>query len=135
MARTVCRLPLNLPPRAAQFREGACRWTPSQLDTQLCTHVVYSFAYLTPDFAPLIAIDSDTGELARTVVLPQMRELKRRNRGIKLMLGIGGWSMNDPGPFQSRWSEAVATPANRTKLIDGMLHWLASWGFDGWVRE
>lgn len=44
---------LITPSLAAQYRSGSvggtpCRWTPQQLDPNLCTHINYAFAFMNP---------------------------------------------------------------------------------------
>lgn len=69
-----------------QWRPDGCKWSPSQLNTAHCTHVIYSFAFLDASFNPLIVDDT-----SRTTLVPQAAALKLRKPGLKVMLAIGGW--------------------------------------------
>ena len=110
-----------------QWRPGSCSWTPSKLNPAHCTHVLYSFAFLDAAFNPLIVDDT-----SRNTLVPQAAALKQKKPGLKVLLAIGGWSMNEPtSPYCTRWSSAVATAAARKALITNTMNWLDRNGFDG----
>ncbi|PRW32530.1 chitotriosidase-1- isoform B [Chlorella sorokiniana] len=120
--RVVCYIP-----DWAVWRPGACSWTPSKLNPAHCTHVMYSFAFLDATFSPLIV-----DETSRNTLVPQAAALKQKKPGLKVMLSIGGWSMNElTSPYRTRWSDAVATPQARQLMITNTMNWLDKNGFDG----
>ncbi len=79
-------LPLPFPPQILQWRPGSCSWTPSKLNTDHCTHVLYSFAFLDAAFNPFIE-----DETSRTTLVPQAAALKLHKPSLKVLLAIGGW--------------------------------------------
>ena len=110
-----------------QWRPGSCSWTPSKLNPAHCTHVLYSFAFLDAAFNPLIVDDT-----SRNTLVPQAAALKQKKPGLKVLLAIGGWSMNEPtSSYCTRWSSAVATATARKALITNTMNWLDRNGFDG----
>ena len=67
-----------------------------------------------------------------TALYQQTQALKAKNPNLKTLIAIGGWTMNTPGSgYETLFSQAVSTPANRSKLISGMLAFTQQWGFDG----
>lgn len=120
--RVVCYIP-----DWAVWRPGSCSWTPSKLNPAHCTHVLYSFAFLDAAFNPLIVDDT-----SRNTLVPQAAALKQKKPGLKVLLAIGGWSMNEPtSSYCTRWSSAVATATARKAMITNTMNWLDRNGFDG----
>jgi chitinase len=62
--------------------------------------------------------------------------LKQSNPDLKVLIAIGGWTMNDPdykppNPYLMLFTEMVATQANRTLFIEQAIEFCATHGFDG----
>ncbi|KAL4419580.1 hypothetical protein ABPG77_003606, partial [Micractinium sp. CCAP 211/92] len=67
-----------------------------------------------------------------SVLLPQARALRAQNPALKLLLAVGGWTMNlEDSPYRFRFSRAVATSASRAKFINSTMAWLDRFGFEG----
>lgn len=65
--------------------------------------------------------------------------MKKRNKGLKVMIALGGWTYNDPGPTQKVFSEMASSGANRAKFIANLMSFMREYAFDGvdfdWVSD
>ena len=57
--------------------------------------------------------------------------LKQRYPGLKTWISVGGWSMNDPGPFASVFSDLAASEAHQDAFADSLIAFMREYGFDG----
>jgi chitinase len=68
----------------------------------------------------------------------QFTDVKKRNSGLKTIVALGGWTFNDPGPFQKVFSDMVKTRENRRSFIENLFSFMREFAFDGvdfdWVR-
>ncbi|KAI1505939.1 hypothetical protein F5X99DRAFT_404485 [Biscogniauxia marginata] len=90
------------------------------------THLYFSFAYITPgDFniAPMDDLDPD--------LFSKFTDVKRKNSGLKTVVALGGWTFNDPGPFQNVFSDLVSTKENRGRFIENLFAFMREFAFDG----
>ncbi|KAJ3957714.1 hypothetical protein N0V92_005733 [Colletotrichum tropicale] len=90
------------------------------------THLMFSFAYVTPgDFriAPMDDLDPK--------LFNQMTAMKKQNRALKVMVALGGWTFNDPGPTQQVFHDVASSKANRAKFIANLLSFMRQYAFDG----
>ena len=97
---------------------------PSQINGNLYSHIIYSFAIVTDDFKLAVSSDND---------IPLMKELvklKESKPSLKVMIAVGGWAFNDP-PTQSRFTNMAATPASRQAFINSAVDFMGQYDFDG----
>lgn len=106
----------------AQYRNGAAKQLPSDLDPNLCTHYVYSFAKIPQGSNKLEPYEwNDISAL-----YPGMMQLKEANPDLKILLAVGGWT-HGSGPFTAM----VATQSNRDEFVQNAITFLRTYGFDG----
>lgn len=76
-------------------RPGMGKFTPEDVDPDLCTHVVFAFASMKDNRLEASDINDsgDLGNFARIV------KLKERNPKLKVLLAVGGWAFGSE-PFQ-----------------------------------
>ncbi|KAK4128908.1 glycoside hydrolase family 18 protein [Parathielavia appendiculata] len=89
------------------------------------THLYFSFAFITPEFN-IIGMDGLPSEL-----FSNFTDLKKGNPSLKVIIAIGGWTHNDPGPLQKVFSNMVSTKQNRSTFIENLMAFLRQYAFDG----
>lgn len=87
---------------------------------------MFSFAYITPGEFQIVPMDDLDPKL-----FSQMSALKRQNKGLKVMVALGGWTFNDPGTTQRVFHDVASTRANRQKFIGNLLSFLRQYAYDG----
>ncbi|XP_028854108.1 chitinase, acidic.1 [Denticeps clupeoides] len=104
----------------AQYRPGAGKFTPDNVDPFLCTHVIFTLATITKD-NQLTTVEWNDVEMYQS-----LNRLKNVNPALKTLLSVGGW-VNGVSPF----IEMVSKPENREKFIASALSFLRTHEFDG----
>ncbi|KAK2052280.1 glycoside hydrolase, partial [Colletotrichum caudatum] len=89
------------------------------------THLYFSFAFIMPDLQ-IVGMDNLPDKL-----FTDFTNLKKKNPALKMIIAIGGWTHNDPGPLQKVFSNMVSTKANRSKFIGNLMSFLRMYAFDG----
>ncbi|BET00648.1 Glyco_18 [Nesidiocoris tenuis] len=107
----------------AWYRQGTGKYLPSDIDPNLCTHVVYGFAVLDGD--QLTIKPHDTWADLDNKFYEKVTSLKEK--GIKVTVAIGGW--NDSAG--SKYSKLVNNPAAREKFIKHVVQFILQNNFDG----
>lgn len=107
----------------AWYRQGGGKYTPSDIDPDLCTHIVYGFAVLDGD--RLIIKPHDTWADFDNKFYEKVTAL--RAKGVKVLIAIGGW--NDSAG--DKYSRLVNNPSARRKFTAHVVDFIEKNGFDG----
>lgn len=104
------------------YRKGEGKFVPENLDSKLCTHIIYSFATLEPDVLELREFDP-WGDIEnqlydRTVNL---------DKNVPVLLGMGGWTDSSG----DKYSRLVSDPRRRSNFINRAISFLRQYGFSG----
>ena len=99
---------------------------PSEIPVHLLTHLVFSFAFITPS---TFEITNATGTPLES--FGEITSLKQKNPDLKVIIALGGWTFNDPGPWQLVFHDLASTKVKRAVFIKNLLKFLDCNGFDG----
>lgn len=107
----------------AWYRPGDGKYLPEEIDSRLCTHIVYGFAVLDSEKLTIKPHDSwadiDNKFYERVVAY--------KKKGLKVSLALGGW--NDS--LGDKYSRLVNDPAARARFVKQALEIVEKYGFDG----
>ncbi|KAF6024517.1 OVGP1 [Bugula neritina] len=104
----------------AQYRPGVQKMVPNEIPTQLCTHVIYSFAKVDQSGVLVPYEWNDEKMYADTM------KLKESNPQLKILLAVGGWTHGT-----STFTAMVSSAAKRQNFITNTISYLRKYGFDG----
>lgn len=107
----------------AWYRQGGGKYVPEDIDTDLCTHIVYGFAVMDRDTLTIKPHDS-WADLDNKFY---ERVTKLRGKGVKVTVAIGGW--NDSAG--DKYSRLVRDPVARARFIKTVSEFIEKYGFDG----
>ncbi|KAF5366212.1 hypothetical protein D9758_005723 [Tetrapyrgos nigripes] len=112
---------------------------PQDVDPTKLTHILYSFADVSPDTGHINLIDSYADEQKHYPgdswnesgnnlygCLKQFFLMKMANRNLKVTLSIGGWTYSQAGHFSF-----VTSPSSRATFVNDAVQLIEDYGFDG----
>lgn len=109
-----------------QHKSTDCRNHIENISVKRLTHINYAFAFLNDDYSIKLTDDEDLKHLAA------LAKLRSRNPTIKIVLSIGGSSMNAPdSSYKHILSSMVKTRHNRAAFIIHALSFLQAHRLDG----
>ncbi|XP_078054039.1 acidic mammalian chitinase-like [Mustelus asterias] len=103
----------------SQYRPGAGKFLPENVDPCLCTHVIYSFAGMKHN-------QITTTEVNDVKLYHSFNSLKNKNGNLKTLLSIGGWKFGG-----QKFTAMASSAGTRQIFIKSVISFLRGYGFDG----
>lgn len=110
------------------YRESDGAFDLSDVDPKLCTHMIYTFVGLSEN-GEVKSLDPwcDFPDGGGKDNMARMNKLREKNPELKTMVAIGGWKEGET----AKYSQVVADPALRKKLVESATEFVKKHGFDG----
>jgi len=105
-------------------RASIGKFLPSNIDGELCTHIVYAFATLD---AQRFTLDIEDSAHVYKNFLAKAAEVRERN-GVKVLLGLGGWNDSKDDKYSRL---ASSPPSVRDKFAQYIAQFAQRHKFDG----
>ncbi|GAB1598637.1 acidic mammalian chitinase-like isoform X1, partial [Argonauta hians] len=109
----------------AQYRNNPAKFTPVNINPNLCTHISYAFATV-KNCTVTNFEKNDVTVSWKPGMFEEVNNLKQQHPHLVTYLAIGGWNLKS-APF----TEAVLTPASRKIFIDSAIKLARDYKFDG----
>ncbi|XP_022673141.1 endochitinase-like [Varroa destructor] len=108
----------------SRYRPAPYTGSVSNIPTNLCTHVIYSFAGMDWSTGKVKSLepDWDIGQNG----LRQLTALKQKNPKLKVSFAVGGWNEG-----VQKYSQMAASPERRKIFVESVASWIYTYGFDG----
>ncbi|KAF9887254.1 hypothetical protein FE257_010382 [Aspergillus nanangensis] len=90
------------------------------------THLNFAFALIDPKTFQIAHMDQDTA-----AQYGELTMIKQRDPKLKVYLAIGGWAMNDPGPYRTVFSDLAASTSAQDAFFESLISFLTNFIFDG----
>uniref|UniRef100_A0A8D0GNB6 GH18 domain-containing protein n=1 Tax=Sphenodon punctatus TaxID=8508 RepID=A0A8D0GNB6_SPHPU len=103
----------------SQYRPGPAKYTPENIDPNLCTHLIYAFAGINNHQITTIEWNDET-------LYKQFNALKEKNNKLVTLLAVGGGSFGT-----QKFTDMVSSPNNRQTFINSAIEFLHKHNFDG----
>ncbi|KAI4678875.1 hypothetical protein J4E81_010603 [Alternaria sp. BMP 2799] len=99
---------------------------PEDIPLGYWTHINFAFALINPKTFGIEDMDPGTGSRYSRVA-----GLKEKQPDLKVWIAVGGWAMNDPGPYRTAFSDMAASEAKQDKFFDSLLTFMRRYNLDG----
>lgn len=105
------------------YRPDNGKFQASNVDPNLCTHVIYAFVGLSEE-GTLVVMDD--WEATGLMEIDHLMGLKQQNSNLKVILSMGGWNEGS-----TKYSHVAADAGKRATMIQSALDYIDKFGFDG----
>jgi len=99
---------------------------PEDIPLGYYTHINFAFALVNPTTFRIDAMDAETAKLYTRVT-----SLKQKQPDLKVWIAIGGWAMNDPGPYRTTFSDLAKSESAQDAFFDSLITFMQTNNFDG----
>lgn len=108
------------------FQRPCGNMEPEEIPLGHWTHINFAFALVNPKTFHIEDMDAGTGSRYGRVAA-----LKLKQPDLKIWIAVGGWAMNDPGPYRTAFSDMAGNEANQDKFFDSLITFMRKYDMDG----
>ncbi|KAJ3952540.1 hypothetical protein N0V92_011012 [Colletotrichum tropicale] len=105
---------------------GCNRFYPEQIPSQVYSHINLAFASINPDTFEIVPATKGDADLYKRVA-----NLKAKDQHLKVLIAVGGWTFNDPGPTARTFSDIARSTSAQKKFFDSVRKLLKTYDLDG----
>ncbi|KAK4143425.1 glycoside hydrolase superfamily [Dichotomopilus funicola] len=102
------------------------RMAPEDIPLGYYTHINYAFALVNPTTFHIEDMGPDTAAL-----YDRVSALKSKDPDLKVWIAVGGWAMNDPGPYRTTFSDLAASTSAQDAFFESLITFMRRHNFDG----
>eukprot|EP00095_Tigriopus_kingsejongensis_P006279 snap_masked-scaffold1533_size36968-processed-gene-0.3 protein:Tk06279 transcript:snap_masked-scaffold1533_size36968-processed-gene-0.3-mRNA-1 annotation:"chitinase" len=106
-------------------RPGMGKFTPEDIDPELCTHIVFAFGTI-KDHKLTESEENDAGDAYTEGTYDRIMKLKERNPLLKVLLAVGGWAFGSK-PFR----DLTENVFRMNGFVYDSIEFLRKYNFDG----
>ncbi|KAM7213471.1 Glycoside hydrolase superfamily [Rhypophila decipiens] len=99
---------------------------PEDIPLGWYTHINFAFALIHPTTFAIEPMDPGTASRYKRVTAP-----KKQQPDLQVWIAIGGWAMNDPGPYRTTFSDLAKSESAQDKFFDALVTFMVQNDFDG----
>ncbi|KXX73815.1 Killer toxin subunits alpha/beta [Madurella mycetomatis] len=99
---------------------------PEDIPLGIYTHINFAFALIDPQTFRIAPMDNETPKLYTRVT-----KLKQNQPDLQVWIAIGGWAMNDPGPWRTAFSDLCKSQTAQDAFFESLISFMIQNGFDG----
>lgn len=99
---------------------------PEQVPLGVYSHINFAFATIDPSTYEVLPADKKDIDLYQRLV-----SLKEYDKDLKVLIALGGWTFNDPGPTATVFSDLAASEEKQKKFFKSLVSFMSTYGFDG----
>ncbi|KAM0313290.1 hypothetical protein ACHAPQ_012074 [Fusarium lateritium] len=99
---------------------------PEQIPLGVYTHLNFAFATVDPKTFEVLPASSSDVKLYK-----RLTSLKQQDPDLKVMIAIGGWTFNDPGPTATTFSDIARSESAQKAFIKSLISMMSTYDFDG----
>jgi GH18 family chitinase len=99
---------------------------PEDIPIGVYTHLNFAFASIDPKTFELVPASNWDIDLYK-----RLAALKDRDKELKVLIAVGGWTFNDPGPTATVFSDIAKDSNAQRQFIKSVLSFLQTYNFDG----
>ena len=99
---------------------------PKDIPLGYYTHIFYSFALVHPKTFHITDMEAEVAKH-----YDEVTALKAKQPDLQVWIAVGGWAMNDPGPYRTAFSDMAKSEANQDAFFESLVTFLAQHDFDG----
>ncbi|KAL2811037.1 glycoside hydrolase superfamily [Aspergillus granulosus] len=107
-------------------RRPCNKFWPEQIPVGVYSHINFAFATIDPETYEVGPADKQDVDLYKRLVA-----IKEYDKDVKILIALGGWTFNDPGPTATVFSDLAASEEKQKKFFKSLVSFMSTYGFDG----